>query len=357
MTSITPFGNSQISKVFSNDPVQNDLSSGIASSYAIVGYKGKVWSVKHRGTETKLLRADGDGAQSSITCVIVATNRNLSKIYYAQGYTEGSSSAPDCFSNNGVTPEASAAHRQSPTCATCQRNVWGSKVSGVTGKPGKECQDNKRLAVVPLDDIQNEKYGGPMLLRVPAASLQELSAFGSLMTDAGYPHYAYATRISFDPGVAYPRFKFNAVRVLTDDEANMVKSMINAKSTARIIAETADVDTRVTMDSSETPKPVFEVAGTWTKPDSPQKTLNSASAQRVELDTPFQRQPVSSPPATEYLPTTQAPPAASIAPTVNTAPTQPIGSADPSITNTTITSKSSFEQELDSMMAKLLPAE
>jgi hypothetical protein len=353
MSSVTPFNSSQISKVFSNDPVQNDLSSGIASSYAIVGYKGKVWSVKHRGAETKLLRADGDGAQSSITCVIVATNRNLSKIYYAQGYTEGSSSAPDCFSNNGVTPEASAAHRQSATCATCPRNVWGSKISEITGKPRKECQDNKRLAIVPLDDIQNEKYGGPMLLRVPAASLQELSAFGSQMSDAGYPHYAYATRISFDPGVAYPRFKFTAVRALTDDEANLIKPMLNAKSTARIIAETADIDTRVTTDSNETPKSVFE--GTWTKPDSLQKTLTSASAQRVELDTPFQLQPVSSPPATEYLPTTQAPPPASTVPTVNTAPTQLIGSTDPSITDTTITSKSSFEQELDSMMAKLLP--
>jgi hypothetical protein len=352
MSSITPFGNSQISKVFSNDPVQNDLSSGIASSYAIVGYKGKVWSVKHRGTETKLLRSDGD-VQGSILCVIVATNRNLSKIYYAQGYTEGSSSAPDCFSNNGVTPEASAAHRQSPTCATCKRNVWGSKISEVTGKPRKECQDNKRLAIVPLDDIPNEKYGGPMLLRVPAASLQELSAFGSLMADAGYPNYAYATRISFDPGVAYPRFKFSAVRVLTDDEANMIKPMLAAKSTARIIAETADVDTRAEVPV-ETLKPVFEVNSTWT---SPQKTLISASAPRVELDTPSHHQPASSPPATEYLPTTQVPPAASTAPTVNTEPTQPTGStvSPAPVTTNSNTGKSSFEQELDSMMAKLLP--
>ena len=39
----------------------DELGAGIASSFGVVGYRGKVWSIKYQRNETKLMREDGDG--------------------------------------------------------------------------------------------------------------------------------------------------------------------------------------------------------------------------------------------------------------------------------------------------------
>lgn len=162
---------------FQNVQVEDDLSSGIQSSFGIIGYKGKVWSIRYRGDETQLMREDGDGPKSSIEVVILKASKHVSKIWYEHGYVEGSSAAPDCFSNNGVTPEPTAAKPQCSTCAMCPHNQWGSRITPA-GKAGKACADSKRVAVTPAGDIANDVYGGPMLLRIPAASLQDLAMYG-----------------------------------------------------------------------------------------------------------------------------------------------------------------------------------
>jgi hypothetical protein len=215
---------------------ENDLSAGVAAGFGIIGYKGKVWSTRYRGTDTNLMRADGDGPMNSIEVVLLKASGHVSKIWYEAGYVEGSSAPPDCFSTNGVTPEAGAQKKQGTTCATCPMNAWGSRITPA-GKQGKACSDSKRLAVTPLPDIPNEGLGGAMLLRVPAASLREIAAFGEKMQGLGYPYYAIGTRIAFDPAESYPKFVFSAIRPLTDAEADKVIAMRDSPAVARILAE------------------------------------------------------------------------------------------------------------------------
>lgn len=219
---------------------QDNLSAGISGGFAVWSYKGKVWRVRHRGEETMMLRPDDGSPRAAIDVVIVEAAPNLSKVYYAGGYVEGDTSPPDCFSVNGVTPDASATAKQSNACATCPQAVRGSKVTD-TGKPAKACQDSKRLAVVPLDDIENAQYDGPMLLRVPAASLTELRAYAGGLNRAGYPSYVVGTRISFDPQEAYPKLLFAPVRVLTDDEAAKVLELIKDERVQRILSSADEV--------------------------------------------------------------------------------------------------------------------
>lgn len=228
--------NGGVSKHFANDQVNDDLSSGIQSSFGIVGYKGKVWSIRYRGDEEQLMRDDGDGARGSIEVVILDASKAVSKIWYEQGYVEGSNAAPDCFSNNGVAPEPTSAKPQCATCAACKHNAWGSRITPA-GKAGKACSDSKRIAVVPMIDIPNEAYGGPMLLRVPAASLQDIAMYGGKMQQMGYPYYSVATRIAFDPEESYPKFKFSAIRPLNDDEAELVKGYRGGHQIERILSE------------------------------------------------------------------------------------------------------------------------
>jgi hypothetical protein len=235
-----PAGFGAVSSVFGGAPKTNDeLGAGVASSYGVMGYKGKVWSTRFGGVDTPLMRDDGDGARGSIEVVIVKAAAPISKIFYKGGYVDGSTAAPDCWSASGVTPDSSVQSKVHSTCADCPMNAWGSRVTDA-GKPGKACADSRRIAVVPVADIDNELFGGPMLLRVPAASLKDLKAYGDLLNSYQYPYFACATRISFDPAQAFPKFVFSAMRPLTDDEARKVLALRDDKRVATVLNEATD---------------------------------------------------------------------------------------------------------------------
>jgi hypothetical protein len=222
----------QMSKVFAGAPVENELSQGIQSSFAVVKYRGKVWAVHYRGNESPVLRSDGDGQTNSIEVVLVKASPVIGKTFYKHGWQMGSNTGPDCFSNDGVAPDANVPDRQNPICKTCKNNDFGS---GPNGR-GKACADSKRVVVVPVDDMPNEAYGGPMLLRVPPASLQNMAAYGDKLKQVGYHPFAVSTRISFDVKVTHPQFVFQAVRALNDEEAKFVMDLRNDEQVDRILA-------------------------------------------------------------------------------------------------------------------------
>jgi hypothetical protein len=220
--------------------VNNELSAGISTGYGIISYRGKVWRTKYRGEEINIMRPDGDGPEASLRVVVVKAAGNKSKIWYENGYVEGSSAAPDCWSSNGMTPDLSATKKQSSACASCKQNAVGSKINA-SGKPGRACADSKRLAIVPFDDIENETYGGPMLLRVPGGSLTDLATFSTKMHKNGYPYQSYGLKISFDVNEAYPKFVYSAIRPLTNEEAQKIIALQDDPRINSILAESADL--------------------------------------------------------------------------------------------------------------------
>jgi hypothetical protein len=219
-----------------NIPAES-LGGGITGGYAVMGYRGKVWSIRKGGEEYPLM-ADFNGQQiplPALDAVIVKAAGVISKVWYENGYQEGSSASPDCMSTNGVTPSPMSPKRQSAACGVCPRNQFRTKENG---KKGKECQDSKRTAITPLNDLTNDSFGGPMLLRVPAASLNPLKLFGDAMAKRGFPlYFSYGVRIAFDPQESYPKFVFSPIRALDKNEAMIVQELRNDPSIDRIIAE------------------------------------------------------------------------------------------------------------------------
>jgi hypothetical protein len=216
----------------------DDLSHGAGGGFAVFSIRGSKWRIKHGGEEEPVVNADGEPVPS-IEVALVKANPNLSKIYYAKAYEQGDASAPDCFSTDGVAPDAASTNRQSDTCAACPQNVWGSKISPA-GKKTKACSDSRRVAVVPLGDLANERYNGPMLLRVPAASIADLSAYGKGMKAKGFPYQTIATRIGFDVNASYPKLTFKPIRALTDDEIDIVANHIRSGAAANVLATHED---------------------------------------------------------------------------------------------------------------------
>jgi hypothetical protein len=201
ITNLTP----AMSSAFGYQP--SDLSEGAALGFPVLSYRGKVWRVMHKGTENKLMTPDNDPIPS-VRVVILRANANLSKIFYEKRYTEGDNAAPDCYSMNGVAPDSGATKPQCKTCAACPQAAWGSRMTD-EGKEAKACQDSRRLVVVPATDVANEAMGGPMLMRVPAASLGNLVAYDDRLKQAGIAYFGVSTKISFDSDVAYPKMVFD----------------------------------------------------------------------------------------------------------------------------------------------------
>lgn len=337
---VVPQGFSAVSNRFTGVK-NNDLSAGIEASFALIGYRGKVWSIRYRGEERPLMRDDGDGPRNSIEVVIVKAAGVKSKIYYPD-WKPGSNEPPHCFSTNGLAPDPGAKHKQHASCAACPMNAWGSRISEA-GKPGKACADSKRLAVVPMIDIPNELFGGPMLLRVPAASLNELAEFGDGMSKLGFPYFSFATRISFDPQAEYPKFKFSAIRPLTDSEADIVMEMQNSPRTTRILAEGAEhaavqsaapaspfeqpVPQQVTPQAPVTPRPTVVSAPVAATAPAPAVTPTNGGFGAMGPAVPVTEN--------KPRPTLQVVPAESVAPSQE--------------------APSSFDDDLEAQLANLLP--
>lgn len=226
--------NQPVAAAFQGVQAADDLSGGITGGYGLLKYRGKVWSIQYQGNSLNLMRDDGDGPRGSVDIVILKANAQLSKTWYENGWDENSSAPPDCASANGIMPDQGVPKKQSNVCATCPRNAWGSAPNG--GK-GKACGDHRRMAIVPLTDLRNESFGGALLLRCPAASLQDLAAFNARYHQMGYPYFSMGIKVSFDPAESFPKFKFDAIRPLTDAEAAVVVSMRDSPEVARVVNE------------------------------------------------------------------------------------------------------------------------
>ncbi len=241
--SVVPMAGGQVPAIFQNlDTDADDLSAGVSGGFAVVSYRGSKWRVKYQGEEHPLLDQSGDPL-ATIEVVILRANPHITKNYYEKNYTEGAAEAPDCFSLDGIKPEATSPKLQATSCAKCPKNVFGSRIT-TDGKPSKAkaCQDNRRLAIVPVNDLKNERFGGPMLLRVPASALADLALMGKNLKARGFPYNAVSVKLGFDIATAYPKLTFRPVRPLTEEEGAEVVELMNDDKIQRILAEAVEIE-------------------------------------------------------------------------------------------------------------------
>ena len=251
------------SKAFAGiDPAVNDLSEGIGSSYGIIGYKGKVWTLRYRGEKYTFTSKMADGSvvpANSIDVIIVGQAKGKSKSYYkAYDPNQSEGERPVCSSLDSIVPDEGVQQKQHDNCALCPRNVW--KVDA-NGRKGRECSDYKRLAVLILPTQSATAMGGaplmePVFLRVPPASLNNLAVMGETMTKQGWPPIAYITRISFDTTVAHPQLIFQALQGLTDKEAPVVLPFASDPQTLRITGMDQDRTALLQAPAAPAPAPV-----------------------------------------------------------------------------------------------------
>ena len=234
--------NGQMPAIFQGQKAGGDLTTGVVEGFPTISYRGKVWRIRKGGEETNYVDANGDAVQS-LEFVLAKANPSLAKVYYSATFEEGSTGKPDCWSADGIKPDANVLSPVAKTCAACPNNVWGSRVSD-SGKKGKKCADRRRLAVVGPADLATrgvdcEKF----LLHVPAGSLKGLAEYEKkVLTPKGIPYFAVVTRIGFDATQAHPSLTFKATRFLTEQEAAAILEIRDGDDIARILQESHEFD-------------------------------------------------------------------------------------------------------------------
>lgn len=283
--------------------------AGVQHAFAVMSYKGKSWRLKYRGEDT-LIRGPDNRPVQSLDVVIVGASSAISKIYYERQYVEGNEDGPDCYSLDGITPDAAAPRKQNGLCATCPHNQWGSRVTDA-GKRAKNCQDNRRMAIVPLTDIANEACGGPMLLRLPPTSLINFANYAEFLERKGVGEIWWvATRLSFDPELAYPRIVFEAISYVDENQDALISEVRRSPQLERILLGTA---TPVT-DLPDEPQPLA-IPGTPPRRPAPAAQQVAPPAQQVappeEDEEPAEEEQEEQAPTPTPPP---APPAAAVSP-------------------------------------------
>jgi hypothetical protein len=214
------------------------LGDGVQSGYAVIGYKGKQWSLKYQG-ETHFFRREDDGSQLTyLDVVIVGSNGNISKAYRPGAYDEDSSAPPVCSSLNGDAPDPGVPEPQSQICPTCPHYGWTT----INGRRAKACQDHRRLAVMLMPSTTKRMLGHPLqepvYLKIPPASLTTLKSYSEGLQDEGVHYSQVVTRISWDPDHLF-RMIFVAQKFLTNEDAAHVLPVKDDPLVRRITGEDA----------------------------------------------------------------------------------------------------------------------
>lgn len=176
----------------------------------------------------------GKAVPNQLDVIVVDWLMEPSRKFYAAAYDkDAKATLPDCWSNDGVTPEVGAKNKQHSTCAACPKNVKGSG----TGGKGKACRYERRLAILVAGDPSGDVYQ----IAIPGASLFSDND-GSVYGFEGYKKFLFAndealdtvvTRIIYDAEADTAKVGFKAIRHLTEMEAAFVDAAQDNPETER----------------------------------------------------------------------------------------------------------------------------
>jgi hypothetical protein len=287
-----------MAEVFKDDTSDvSHFTAGLAQSWPMLTCRGKVWRVRFRGEEKQVTEPDPNAGGAvlparSLEVVIVESALRTSKAWYQKEYT-GEHVPPDCWSADAITPDLGAPMKQSETCVGCRHNVMRVKENG---RRGKECADGKRLAIVSINDIPSQQYGGPLMLKVPPGSFQNYVKCMKALEAKRCKPFAALVRLSFDHEAEYPCIVFTPIRPLTAAEGAqvlelrdnpIVETMLNDKSSAAFADPDLDDGTVVeTLPPADAPAPPgWEGKPKPTPPTPPTTKAEPKPEPKVEPET------------------------------------------------------------------------
>ena len=237
MTNIALFNPSNVPSFARNNELSDTAKAltggGVGTSTKRISIKGGVFRLLAGGKEIASID------ERFLDVIIVKAAPKVSRIFYAKSYDGDNITGPDCWSNDGERPDASAENKQGTTCMSCPQNIAGSGQGN-----SRACRYQQRLAVV----LENNIEGDILQLTLPATSVfgkedgdkRPLQAFARNLAMQNPPisPEMIVTRMKFDTKAEAPKLHFAPSRWLTDEEYAIVKTQGESDEAKRAVVMT-----------------------------------------------------------------------------------------------------------------------
>lgn len=216
-----------LKKIQMDDTSKSLLGSGSPPRISI---KGSVFRKIVNGEEVM------KNEDRAMNVIFLRTAPTEYRTYYGGTYKEGESKGPECWSSDGVKPDAVVANPQHSHCADCPQNVNGSGQGN-----SRACRFSRWSAVA----LENDLDGDVLQMILPSQSIfgkgekgkLPLRQYAKLLAGHNLPITAVVTEMRFDTDSATPKLTFKPVRPLEEDEYTR----------CRELAESPEAVTAVTM--------------------------------------------------------------------------------------------------------------
>ena len=237
MSNITLFSSAKVPAFARNNELSDTAKAltggGVSNSVKRISIKGGVFRLVAGGKEIAAID------ERHLNVIVVKAAPKVSRIFYSASYDADNITGPDCWSNDGERPDASAENKQAETCMSCPKNIAGSGQGN-----SRACRYQQRLAVV----LENNPSGDVMQLTLPATSVfgkeegdkRPLQAYARYLAVQNPPvnPEQIVTEMRFDTKAESPKLHFKPVRWLTDEEYEIIKAQGESEDAKRAVVMT-----------------------------------------------------------------------------------------------------------------------
>jgi hypothetical protein len=230
--------------------------TGLAKTLAATNNMRRI-ATNTNGTFKRMINGEqiGNAIRGEFNAIIVDALPKVSRTFYAGKYDPNAKATlPDCWSNLGDKPEASASNKQHSNCGDCPQNIKGSGDNG-----GRACRFQRRIAIL----IEGDPTGEVYQFNVPAKSLfgkgngnvHPFESYVKYLLGNGESPDTVVTNISYDLNADSMELLFTPLRGISDEEYALVVAAQADPETKKYVQLTvAAADGVKAEPKQETPK-------------------------------------------------------------------------------------------------------
>ena len=171
----------------------------------------------------------------TLNVVIVNAAKDVSRTYYGGVYNpKEKAGPPDCWSGDGVTPDASIQEPQHHNCGECPQNIKGSAQGG-----GRACRHFRRIAVALADDIGGDIYqltlASKSIFGKGDLNHMPFEQYAKYVGSQGYNLNTLSTEMRFDEDSDTAKLYFKPLKFLSKEQWEIAKKQGNTPAAIKAV--------------------------------------------------------------------------------------------------------------------------
>jgi len=223
--------------------------------------------------------------KGSINAIIVNASPHVGRIFYIKQWSpDAEPTAPDCFSNDGIAPDAGSQNPQASRCDSCPQNIKGSGMGN-----SKACRYSRRIAMVLEEDFSTSLEGQVYQMNLASKSLFGDGSGDNTHTFENYTKYLsnngksldyVVTQISFNEDNDNQSVLFTPARFINKAEYAVTSEVVKKPEVQKMVVMTPYQADSSGRQKLEAPKPA--VSASEEEDDAPKPTKRESK----KADTP-----------------------------------------------------------------------